>query len=651
MKKAAWVATLLLALIHAEAGARGVSPYLPLDLDPELERQIARLLVLADKPMLTRPIAAAAVLDAMPAACRIDPVLCQEVRRALASYMHRAGLAHASVEAGSTDDLARTVPNRHGLTTDSAWQASATAYWQPTDHVLLTLGGIADDEQTSAAGSMLSVGWNRLQVDLGYRDHWLSPMSDSSMLVSTQAPTMASVTLSNYTPLTRFGFRYEAFVARMSRSDRIAFGDTFTDGRPRLAGLHLSVEPASGWALGVSRLMQYGGGDRGGNSFSELFKAFFRPSRYDNSNPALGSDDQFGNQVAAITSQFVFPGRVPFSVYFEYAGEDTSRGRDYLLGNSALSAGIHFPRALGRFDLTYETSEWQNAWYVNAVYGDGLRNDGHVIGHWGGDERQLGDDVGARSHMVRVGWEPPFGGLGEVTMRTIANEDYSAVQYERGYDISVRYSRPLRNLRIGAEAFAGRDVFGADFSRFGAFVRYAEHAGVPGAWSGDLASGDRDPSAQLFVEAGINASKVKIDLADELPQDSVNGVAAHFAIGARRAVSDRSDLGVRLEIDDVDGSMLVGVRAIDYRYRFANPLAFTFFVGAARYDLATPAYGIYYGIGGQWRDLFAGWDAGVDLKYATKVARDHLLPSDPASVRNDSFYDISGATFSISRRF
>jgi len=29
--------------------------------------------------------------------------------------------------------------------------------------------------------------------------------------------------------------------------------------------------------------------------------------------------------------------RVPFAVYVEYAGEDTSRGRNYLLGNSALS--------------------------------------------------------------------------------------------------------------------------------------------------------------------------------------------------------------------------------------------------------------------------------------------------------------------------
>ena len=46
----------------APALARGVSPYLPLHQSPEIERKIERLLILADRPVLTRPIAAATVL-------------------------------------------------------------------------------------------------------------------------------------------------------------------------------------------------------------------------------------------------------------------------------------------------------------------------------------------------------------------------------------------------------------------------------------------------------------------------------------------------------------------------------------------------------------------------------------------------------------
>jgi hypothetical protein len=652
MKKLLRIAAPLLFLFQGVALGRGVSPYLPLNLDPELERQIARVLVLADKPMLTRPIAAAAVLDALPAACGIEPALCLEVRQALSRYMHSSGLSHASLEAATGEDAAKTIPNRYGLSTDSAWQASASAYWQPSDYALLTLAGVADDEEISPAGSMISLGWSRLQFDIGYRPHWLSPMTDSSMLLSTHSPAMPSITLSNYTALTRFGISYQAFITQMSRSDSIAFGSTFTSGRPKLAGLHLSVEPASGWALGVSRLMQYGGGDRGGNSFSDLLKAFFRPSQYDNTNPSLEADEQFGNQLAAITSEFVFPGRVPFSVYFEYAGEDTSRGRDYLLGNSALAAGIRFPRLLRQFDLTFETSEWQNSWYVNSVYGDGLRNDGHVVGHWAGDERVFGDAVGGRSHMLRLGWSPRFGGSGEITVRSLENEDYSGAGYKSAYDVGVRYSQPFGHLRIGAEAFTGQDVFGSDYSWFGAFVRYVERSTDRDPVGVGLGADQVDLLTHLFVEAGVNASEVKIDLDDAIPRTATGtDLAPHFAIGARRAVSDRSDLGARLELDEVDGRWLVGVRAIDYRYRFSRPLTFSFFIGAARYDVETPAYGIYYGIGGQWRDLLPGWDVGVDLKYATKIARDHVLPTDPQGVRDDSFYDISAATLSVSRRF
>ena len=98
--------------------------------------------------------------------------------------------------------------------------------------------------------------------------------------------------------------------------------------------------------------------------------------------------------------------------------------------------------------------------------------------------------------------------------------------------------------------------------------------------------------------------------------------------------------------------LLLAVRALDYRYRFDNPLALSFFVGAARYDLATPAYGYYLGGGMQWRNILPRTDLSLDLRYADKVARDKLLPDDPGTdPRPDSFYDVTGATLSLSYRF
>ena len=67
--------------------ARGVSPYLPLNMSPEIERQIEQVMLFAGRPIVRRPIAAATVLEALPDACKVDEVLCNRVRRYLSTYM------------------------------------------------------------------------------------------------------------------------------------------------------------------------------------------------------------------------------------------------------------------------------------------------------------------------------------------------------------------------------------------------------------------------------------------------------------------------------------------------------------------------------------------------------------------------------------
>ena len=153
---------------------------------------------------------------------------------------------------------------------------------------------------------------------------------------------------------------------------------------------------------------------------------------------------------------------------------------------------------------------------------------------------------------------------------------------------------------------------------------------------------------------GANVNQENVDLITAATRKTgPYGYGPHFAAGARRFVSDNSDLGARVEFDNIQGHSLIGVRALDYRCRFHGPLALGVFIGAARYALVTPAYGIYYGAGLQWRNVLPGWDAGIDYRFANSVARDHLLPTDPPDVggRTDSFYNISSFTFSISRHF
>ena len=245
---------------------------------------------------------------------------------------------------------------------------------------------------------------------------------------------------------------------------------TPSTGKPRVAGVHLEIEPVTGWSIGVNRVLQYGGAGRP-DSLSDLFRAFFHPSS-DNVRGGGTTAVEFGNQVASFTTRYLMPTALPFAVYFEYAGEDTSTTNNLRLGNVSLSAGVQFPKLGPNLDLTFEMSEWQNAWYVHHIYLDGLTNEGHVIGHWGADWRQPGDGVGARSFMARLGWQPKFGGFFEGTFRHLQNASYTTPQYSRAYDLDLRYSMPLKRVLVGAELNAGHDSFDESYSRISVFVRY-----------------------------------------------------------------------------------------------------------------------------------------------------------------------------------
>ena len=655
MKRVAIALSWVIGAFCSVAFARGVTPYLPLNLEPEIERDIEHILILADKPVLTRPIPAAVLLDALPKACAVETPACKRVRRFLARYMHDAGITYASAQAAVSRGAKNVTPNQHGLDTQDHWQLDGQAYYQPGDYALVSVGGIAYSGRTTPTGSMLSLGFDRAQLDIGYRDHWWSPMTDSAMVISTEAPTMPSVTLSNTLPFTSLGLEYEMFLARMSESDRILFKGHLTSGKPLFAGFHLQMEPVSGWAFGLNRILQYGGGGYGGTSIQELLRAFFEPgaAQQPGANPAT-NNTAFGNQEASVTSRFIFPGKVPFSVYFEYAGEDTSRGRSYLLGNVSLSAGIHFPRIADRFDVTYEISDWQNGWYVHDVYLDGLVNYGRVTGNWFGDQRQFGDGVGGQSNMLKVGWEPSFGGLLETQFRTLANDSYSSVPYHHENEVMLSYSHPWQSSMVGGDLIAGRDVFGQRFTELAGFVRYGNKAADESAEAAEDTEEDtsQDAGANIFVDVGANANRVLVDLSDTIPRtDTKLAVGPHLGIGARRAVSDHSDLGVRLELDDINQHALTSVRLIDYRYRFTGPLALSAFLGASRYALATPAYGFLIGAGVQYRNLLPGWDLDLDYRDGVKVARDHLLASDPTGTRPDSFYDVTSVSLYLSHRF
>lgn len=158
-------------------------------------------------------------------------------------------------------------------------------------------------------------------------------------------------------------------------------------------------------------------------------------------------------------------------------------------------------------------------------------------------------------------------------------------------------------------------------------------------------------AAQPFFDVGIHSSDIDSRIANRDDTVNVSDAGLHLGIGARRVVSDRADISFRLELDSIDSNTLLAVRAFDYRRHLSERLALNMFVGAARLDLATPAYGWYLGFGVQWKALIRDWDLSLDARFGDKVARDNLLPSDPQGGSPDNFHDISGITLYLSRGF
>ena len=653
---AACVGLLLVGCCFAmTASARGPSPYLPLNLSFDVERQIERALILAGKPVISRPIAAATVLDALPRVCEVDRPLCERVRDYLQVYMRPYGVVIAKAEvAAANGDGEMTIPNRRGQAIDSPWQLSAFGYVQLGDYVILNAGGIANEDEATPTGSVLSLGFDFAQLDIGYRDHWLSPFVDSSSLVSTEAPTMPSVTLSNYKPLTPLGLSYQVFAAEMSRQKGIQFSETTTtEGRPRLAGLQLATEPWAGYSLAVNRITQYGGGARNRGILSQFIDALTDSQQpRDFEHP----ETEFGNQVASITSSFLMPGKVPFGVHLEYAGEDYAYAPSYRLGATNLSLGIDLPSLWNVFDATFEISEWQNSWYVHHLYPRGLSNRGNVIGHWFGDNRD-GNAIGGRSEMLAIGWQRHADQYIRATYRTMALdsrwERFGTVPpYDRLHLLGVSLSTSWHGFPLELELSGGQDIFGDSFARVMGSIDFAgRRFRLP------LGVDDREESkvGELFVDLGANRTKVTKILAVGGPNPpDVRDDGVHVAFGARRNASERGDIGVRLELDQVDGQQLLSLRAIDYRYRLFPKLAVAGFAGFARYDYGLATTGYLWGAGVQWLNVLPKWDLGIDFRHYEKLNRDKSLPSDPVPTPEQHprlYLDMDSISFYVTRRW
>jgi hypothetical protein len=160
-----------------------------------------------------------------------------------------------------------------------------------------------------------------------------------------------------------------------------------------------------------------------------------------------------------------------------------------------------------------------------------------------------------------------------------------------------------------------------------------------------------DAVAEAFIDVGASASELEATVANQDATIDTSSSSVHLGLGVQRRLSSGNDIGVRLELDEVDSELLLALRLVDYRFNVSERLGFDAFFGAARLSLGTPAYGYYLGGGVQFKELVAKWDLGIDLRYGDKIARDNVLPTDPQGGSPDNFYDLTGVSVYLSRRF
>jgi len=459
--------------------AGGVSPYLPLKQDPQLEQLVEKLLVVGDNAhILTKPYKADEILRVLKTIEHSYPSLHKKLFNQLAAYRQGDSVtfARATLAYGNND---KPIPNQRGQKVNTNLKLEGGGYANFSDYFGISVAGIVNEDDILPTQTMMYFGNEYAQVDIGYREHWYSPFNDSAMIMSTNAKALPSISISNVTPITDFAIRYDFFYTQMKEDPKIDSGEVFGEfvpGKPHLAGFQLSFAPTDNLTLGVNRILQFGGGDRS-VSFKDFAEAFFLPGNNDNVNrdeiEEFGPNYEVGDQLAAINFDYrntLFDN--PFSFYGEVGLEDTLGGTR----NNAYHFGLYLPFVTENQTLRLENSRWQTEWYWSKLYSQGNTIDKNAIGHWGGDQRYFQHYPSAESQSVNWSWDLSAAQNLETTFRRIETEMDSNgkigaadAPYTIGFEVESRYTQQLESAYWGLELYTGKSVFDENFIRIGAF--------------------------------------------------------------------------------------------------------------------------------------------------------------------------------------
>lgn len=262
------------------------------------------------------------------------------------------------------------------------------------DHFAVNLQGsyVADPEDGKdfrADGSYVGVNFGNFMLSAGFMERWWGPGWDSSLILSTNARPIPTVTLErNYTD--PFKSKWLSWIGPWRAS--IAMGRAESEGVPvtdvRFFAARINFKPRPWLEFGLTRTAQWCGGDRpcDWDTFVDMVLG--------NDNQTLEgevSEEQPGNQMAGYDMRLRSPWRkLPLVFYTQWIGEDEAGGLpSKFIGQFGLETWGSM--AMGGWRLraeytdtacnfTREAPEFGCA-YRHPIYPQGYAYRGRIIGH------------------------------------------------------------------------------------------------------------------------------------------------------------------------------------------------------------------------------------------------------------------------------
>ena len=252
----------------------------------------------------------------------------------------------------------------------------------------------------SLDGSYFSARLGNWSTTLGLVDRWWGPGWDGSIILSTNAQPIPSISLDR-----RLSYPFEtellSWLGPWSFSSFIGrLEDERTVPNAILWGMRLDTAPAiiDGFDLGFFRIFQLGGKGRPFN-FSTLVDAFLAQDNYGANTGNNDFSNEPGNQIAGVDMRWkIFDS--PWAVYTQIAGEDEDNfmpnalfyqvGTEYWHEMSSGMITIFTEYTdLTSFWWTRDVRTRNNTYNHESIYADGYRHNGRAIGHWADQDSRI----------------------------------------------------------------------------------------------------------------------------------------------------------------------------------------------------------------------------------------------------------------------